>query len=345
MDPDERRAVGGMERLDRFWQRHGRTFWILHSIWALCTGVVVLWIAHERYDFVYWVVGFLALTWASTLFFGRTQAADVDATFKTRFGRGLASYMTRVLYQETLFFLLPFYTYSAVFPSWNLVFVGLLVLLAVVSCLDLPFDRWLCESAVFSLVFFASVAFGALNLMLPMLFSIDPSTATPLAAGAALLSAAPLAWRQPEHTRGSLLRMGLAAAVIGAVALWFPQLVPPTPLRLRELSFASDIDRETLEPAGELGETAQRDALGGGLFVLVRVFAPTATPAQISLDWYRDDVLLRSSRQVEIVAHEGGFRFWDALRPDGDALEPGVYRVVLRTADDRVFGAESVRLR
>ena len=43
------------ERLRRraaiLWRRHRRAFWILHSLWALAFGVVVLWLAHERYGF------------------------------------------------------------------------------------------------------------------------------------------------------------------------------------------------------------------------------------------------------------------------------------------------------
>ena len=339
------RSRSGLERLDRIWRRHGRTIWIAHSIWALGTGVVVLWLAQERYDFVYWVVGFLVLTWASTLFFGRPRSIDGDDDLSARFGRGLASYLTRVLYQETLFFLLPFYAYSAVVPSWNVVFVALLALLAILACLDLVFDRWLRESPVFSLVFFTSVAFGALNLLLPTLFSIAPDIATPAAALLALASAAPLALGRRSRERGAWLRLGAAGLAILGVALWLPQLVPPTPLRLQEVAFAADIDRSSLEPIGAIGDGAASESLDGQLVVLARVFAPANVPARVSLDWYRDGALVRSSREVEIVAHEGGFRFWDALRPDGGAVAPGRYRIVLRTTDERVFGAAAVRVR
>lgn len=335
----------GLDALDRIWRRHGRTFWALHSVWALATGVLVLWLAHERYDFVYWVVGFLVLTWASTLYFGRRRDDPGDVAFRTRFGRGLASYLTRVLYQETLFFLLPFYAYSAVIPSWNLGFLALLGVLAVLACLDLVFDRWLRESPVFSLVFFTSVTFGVLNLLIPMLFGTAPAAAAPLAAVASLLVAMPIVARQPHRSRGTTLRLGLAAIVILGVAAFGRPLIPPVPLRIQEVVFAADLDRETLEPQREIGNVAASDALGGRIVVLARIFAPANVHARISLDWYRDGVLLRSAREVEIVAHEGGFRVWDALQDDGGELPAGGYRVVLRTADHRVFGSAEVELR
>lgn len=337
-----------IDRFDRFWRRHGRTFWILHSAWALLTGAVILWLAHERYHFVYWVVGFLGLTWLSTLYFGRPQSSPDDpaaASAAASYGRGFASYLTRVLYQETLFFLIPFYTYSVVFPSWNVAFLGLLVVLAVLACLDLVFDRWLRASAAFSLVFFASVAFAALNLLLPMLFSVDPARATPLSAVLALVSAAPIALRQSGGDGRSRLGMAAAALAILAVAFLLPQLVPPAPLRLQEVSFAADLERPDLVPIGPVAQDVDAASLDGKLVVLARVFAPARVPARISLAWYRDDELLRSSREVEILAHAGGFRFWDALPSAGAGFEPGLYRVVLQTAQGRAFGSSELRIR
>jgi hypothetical protein len=333
------------EQLNQLWRRHGRTFWIVHSVWALGTGIAILWLARERYDFVYWVVGFLALTWGSTLFFGGPSAPDDGGSLATRFGLGIASYVTRVLYQETLFFLLPFYAYSAVFPSPNILFLGLLGVLAILACLDLAFDRWLRHSPVFGLVYFSSVAFGVLNLLLPMTLSIDPVIATPAAAAVALATAVPLAMHGQVRGRGAWMRVGSAGALLLSIAIWFPSLVPPTPLRLLKASFAADIDRETLAPTQEVVDGEASREVGGKLVVLASVFAPRVVPAKIALDWYRNDSLVRTSREVEITAHEAGFRFWDVFRPESGVLAPGEYRVVLRTADDRVFGSARIRLR
>jgi hypothetical protein len=289
-------------------------------------------------------VGFLLLTWASTLYFSRPLAGEVDDSLSARFRRGLASYLTRVLYQETLFFVLPFYAYSVVFPSWNVVFPLVLALLAVLACLDLLFDRWLHESQVFGLVFFTSVAFGVLNLLLPMLFALRPAVATPVAAVTALATAAPLALRGGARGLGSRLRLAAAGLAILVMATGVPQLVPAVPLRLEGVTFAADLDRGSLEPAGVIGDDADAGVVHGQLVVVARVFAPSNVPARVALDWYVDRALVRSSREVDIVAHRDGFRVWDALRPENGTLAPGVYRIVLRTADNRVFGAASLRL-
>lgn len=338
-------SSGSLDRIEQFWRRHGRTFWILHSLWALATGVVVLWLAHEQYGFIPWVVGFLALTWASTLFFGHAKAGPGNDGLASRFGRGLVSYLTRVMYQETLFFLLPFYAYSMVVPSWNVAFPVVLAGLAVLACLDLVFDRWLRESPVFGLLFFASVTFGALNLLLPLLFAIEPRLATPVAAIAAIAVSAPLARRSDVQGRAVSVRLAATAVAILLVAVLFPQLVPPTPLRLERVTFARDLDRSTLEPVAPIDGAPASGTLSGRMIVMAEVFAPTDLPVRIVLDWYHEEDLVRSSREVEILAHAAGFRVWDALMAGDGSLDPGRYRVVLRTAEGRLFGNAEIRVR
>lgn len=309
---------------------------MLHSAWALASGTAVLLLARERYHLVPWVVLFLALTWLSTLFFGRVAA--------TRPGQGpglvseVASYVTRVLYQETLFFLLPFYAYSTVLRSPNVVFIVLLGGLAVLSCVDLLFDRWLRTRPIFALTFFAIVAFAALNLLLPLIAGVPPTIAAPAAALLSIGGAAALAIRTASARRRERLLMTAAAVAMLGVVLGFPQIIPPVPLRLERASFGSGMDRSTLTLRHPMaGRTSSAEA-GRELVVLFEVYSPSAVPATVQLEWRRDGSVLRVSRDVAITAHANGFRVWDAWHPASGPVPPGRYRVVLETSGRRVFG-------
>jgi len=315
---------------------------MLHSAWALASGIVVLLLARERYHFVPWVVLFLAAIWVSTLLFGRAAAREP--------GRApglvweVSSYVTRVLYQETLFFLLPFYAYSTVVRSPNVLFLVLLGGLAVLSCVDLLFDRWLRTRPVFALAFFAIVAFAALNLLLPLIGGIRPRIAAPAAALLSVSGAALLALRAaPTGRRGQLL-LAAAAIVMLTVAMAWPQLIPPVPLRQERVSFASGMDRPTLTLRHKLSARATSAEAGRELVVLFDVFAPTAVPATVQLEWRRDGVLVRLSRNVAITAHAGGFRVWDGWHPSSGSVPPGRYRVVLETSGRRVFGVGRITI-
>lgn len=338
-------VIGRRARLHRFWNKHRTLFWTLHSVWALATGVIVILLAREQYGFVPWVLLFLGLTWLSTLYFGSTTVTAPEGS-RAIPAPGAAheatSYLTRTMYQETLFFLLPFYAYSTVIGSPNVVFVVLLGSLAILACLDLKFDRWLRTSRVASLLFFAVVAFAGLNLLIPILIPLDPTSATRIAAGIAVASALPLAMHGQRPSRKGVGLLVLAATLFLAVTMGLPRLVPAVPLRVQNTVFASDIDRASLEIAETHSGSVQSSALENGLYVLVQVFAPAAVPTQVSLRWERNGETLRASRTIEITAHELGFRIWDAWRPASGTIEPGRYTVILETRERRVFGSATI---
>jgi hypothetical protein len=122
------------------------------------------------------------------------------------------------------------------------------------------------------------------------------------------------------------------------VAVGFPGLIPPVPLRLERATFASGIDRSSLTLVDTLAGAAPSAQVGGALVVLAQVFAPSALPTNVRLEWWRDGELLRVSREVGITAHAAGFRVWDAYHPESGTVPAGHYRVVLRTVGRRVFG-------
>ena len=330
------------ERVSRIWGRHRALFWTLHSMWVLASGTMIVMFARERYHLVLWVVIFLALTWTSTLFFGR--AAAVEAARPPGLLHEVTSYLTRVMYQETLFFLLPFYAYSTVIGSPNVLFIALLGGLAVLSCIDLVFDRWLRTRPVFALTFFAIVAFSAINLLLPLLVGLRPRFAPPAAALMAVGGAVPLALRTAQNGSGVRLRLTAAALVLLIVAIAMPGLIPPVPLRMKRATFASAIDSRTLALADTLPEHVAAADVGGALFVLVEVFAPSALPTNVRLDWRRDGQLLRLSREVGITGHPEGFRVWDGWHAPSGSVPPGRYRVLLLTSGRRVFGVAKLTI-
>jgi hypothetical protein len=249
------------------------------------------------------------------------------------------------MYQETLFFLLPFYAYSTVIGEPSMVFTALLGGLAVLSCIDLLFDRWLRESAVVGMLFFAVVTFAAVNLLIPILLPLDPTVGARIAAAVALVAALPLALQRERPSRLERIVLGFVAAGFLGVTLGMPQLVPPVPLRMQSATFASGIDRQRLALPDTLDGSTSVDVVVEGVFVLFQVFAPTVVPTEVHLRWERDGEVLRVGRNIDITAHELGFRVWDAWRPTGEHVRPGRYRVVMETREDRVFGAAELLVR
>ena len=76
--------------------------------------------------------------------------------------------------------------------------------LAVLSCLDLVFDRLLRHRPTFALVFFVTVAFSAINLVLPMLWPIGPRAALWIALVVSIVTAPAAGLPQPDADEGGL---------------------------------------------------------------------------------------------------------------------------------------------
>jgi hypothetical protein len=331
-------------RLVQVHDRYGRYFWTVHSFWALLTGAAVLVLAHNRYGYLPWVGVFLAVTWASTLFFSRFALRFKSRAF--RFAQGFVSYLTRIMYQETLFFLLPFYFYSTTFPSWNCAYVVVLAGLAVFSCFDVIFDRLLRRHRIFALVFFAVVSFSALLFFLPLLLRVRIHEGAYLAAVVALLAAVPLAypWREVFQPR-TLLRIA-AAVVLAIIAVRVARpVVPPVPLRLLKVRFAGAFDPRTRRAPHEYESRMPLSVLASGrLYAIATVFAPSLVPTSIALRFMRDGRELRSSRTVELVAHPRGFRVWDNLRAPAGGFVSGAYRLEVWTGEGQLVGRATIHV-
>ena len=339
-DPHSTRAL--IRLLHR---RYSRLFWTFHSVWALLSGGIVLVLSHNRYGYLPWVVLFLALTWASTLFFSRFAIGS--GSRRAQLAKGVVSYVTRIMYQETLFFLLPFYFNSTTFPSWNCFYVIALGALAVLSCFDLVFDRLLRSSRAFSLAFFGIVTYSALQFFLPLLFHVRVHNGAYLAAAVSFFAAVPLAFSGRDLREGKRwAAIVVALAVIIGVLKVARVVVPPVPLRLWDLHFGPDLDLRTVRMSREFPATVhQGDLDNGRLYVIAVVFSPGKLPVDVQLHFFRDGHLLRVSRVVELIAHDRGFRVYDVLRArSGAGFTPGKYEVEVWTGEGQLVGRRSVRV-
>lgn len=320
--------------------KYARLLWALHSAWALASGIAVLILAHNRYGFVRWVVLFLALTWGSTLFVSRVAAS----TKLLRFAHGLASYLTRVMYQETLFFLLPFYFYSATVRSWNFLYVLALAGFAVLSCFDVLFDRLLREHRWFAIGFFAFVSFSALQFFLPLLLRTRIQYGAVLAAALSFVAAFALAqrWQALRDRRRLIVAAVVFIAVLIGVRVFSP-LIPPVPLRLSRLRFSGALDPRTLSTTASFEkEIPLAELRRGRIYAVATVFSPERVPARMQMRFLQNGTVVRASRTLDLTVSQDSFRIWDSVRvPHRPSADP--IRVELWT-EGQLLGKRDVRV-
>ena len=225
-------------KLVRFVRRHGHKFWWLHSVYALGIGASVVAFARQGFDRARLLAVSLGLAWLLVVLFFRVFRSHQEergakaADTKTRLRFYVMTYALKNLYQGMLFFLLPFYWKSTTFDAPNAWFVILLAACAVLSTLDIVFDRVLMRWRTVASVFHGITLFGCLNLVIPALFPDTRTLYSLLAAGAITVLGF---WTL--HVTGRVLKkpiyIGVFVASVGAaVSLLYEAraAIPPVPM-------------------------------------------------------------------------------------------------------------------
>jgi hypothetical protein len=225
-------------RARRFLRDHGHKLWWLHSAYALGLGVSVVAFAQRGFDHARWLAVSLGLAWLLVVLLfrlfepgGKSRSFD-GAAPKTSMRFYVMTYALKNLYQGMLFFLLPFYWKSTTFDAANGWFVIMLTACAIVSTLDIVFDRVLMRWRWLASMFHATTLFGCLNLVIPALLP-DTRTLWSLlaAAGIAVVSFWTLhvTMRQlKKKITFGVFALSLAAGLGGVY--WARAAIPPVPM-------------------------------------------------------------------------------------------------------------------
>lgn len=178
-------APSPRDRMRSFVKRHGRKLWWVHSAYALALGIGVVVFAQKGFEHARWLAVSLGAAWLLLLLFfrvhgsGRDQASLETGGTKAKLRFFAMTYALKNLYQGMLFFLLPFYWKSTTFWAPNAWFICVLAICALLSTLDIVFDRVVFRFRALASVFHGIALFGCLNLVVPALFP-DTRTMTSL---------------------------------------------------------------------------------------------------------------------------------------------------------------------
>ncbi len=226
-----------LERAKTFLARHGRKLWWLHSAYALGLGITVVVFARKGFDHARWLAVSVGAVWLLVVLFfrvftaGREKEPLEGALPSHRLRFFAMTYVMKNLYQGMLFFLLPFYWKSTTFTSPNTWFVVLLGACALLSTLDVVFDRVLFRVRALASVFHAVALFGCLNLVVPALV---PETRTVVSLVVASVVSVVSFWTihvdlKTFRDRRWLALFGVSIVAAAALAYAGRSAIPPVP--------------------------------------------------------------------------------------------------------------------
>ena len=324
-----------------FVARHETLLWWLHSLYVLGLGAVVMWLGARNYVWLRYSAYYLVVIWTSSLFLAEVvNRRDGAWTGRIRLA---VNYINKNCYQQLLFFILPIYAGSTTALSGNMVFVIVLAISAVLSTLDLVYDRVLAARRMLAASFFAFNVFAVVNVALPVLAGLSNQHALRVAAVAAVTGFVSLAWRPARlGRRATWAGVAAGAVVVLVVADYARPFVPPAPLRLAGTEFGGGLDRRRFSITSPL--TSVPASYAGRVYVLTALHAPLGLRDRVELRWYREGRFVWASSPHEIVGgRREGFRLWSSVvlaPPSG----PGALRVDVVTAAGQLIGRASLAI-
>ncbi|WP_437678285.1 DUF5924 family protein [Sorangium sp. So ce131] len=240
LSPEEEAAPQGFKaKLSAFLKRHHKKLWWLHTAYALSLGAFVVAFAQKGFQRARFLAISVSVAWLLVLLFFRLFGTGARQDYATAW-RGarlrfmVMTYVLKNLYQGMLFFLLPFYWKSASLDAPNRWFVLLLGACAVLSTLDLVFDRVLMRWKTLASVFYGVTLFACLNLVIPAILPDTRTLYTLLSA--ALVSVLGFCTLHLPFSalwsRVGAVFLVLAAAAGVGLAYGTRELIPPVPMHL-----------------------------------------------------------------------------------------------------------------
>jgi len=299
-----------LDPIRNFLDRHEKLLWWMHSCYALLLGILVMWLGSRKFIYLRVIIFDIAFIWITSLFLP-TLARSLRLTEKWRSRiRLVVNYLDKNFYQQLLFFVLPLYYSSATFGSRNMWFVGLLAVSAVLSTMDIVYDRYVSMRWPLTATFFAFNLFACINVMLPVLWRVSNYWALWISGALAVVGFGSILYLWSGWSRFSAgLALAGSVIVLSLLIFYFRTLIPPAPLQLQSAQFGRSIKGLVIT-----GPLEKLPAGPGKIVALTAIKAPLGLEERIRHCWYLDGKLLFASAYHQVTGgRREGYRLWTQI--------------------------------
>lgn len=309
----------------------------LIALFGFCSGIASFLLVERHAGLAKVVAAVMLASWL-WLMLETSLRRWLERWFGWKVPPPLLRYVTQMVHQESLFFIIPFFFITTTWNSGQALFTLLLGSAALVSLIDPLYYKWLTPKRWLYLAFHALTLFAVLLTALPIIFHLSTPQSYQLALGVALLLALPsLGVLFPTWHWKSLIAALLVTCAV-AVAGWMGRTwVPPATLWLADVAVTTTFDGASRQPGDRLRQVSVAQLQGNGLYAYTAINAPRGLKERIYHEWTHD------GRRVDRIAldisggRKAGYRAW-THKENFPAQPVGRWRVRVMTEAGQMIG-------
>lgn len=309
--------------------------WVMPLV-GFVSGAASFFLVEREKDTFAQLIAFLMLVSWVWLALEKLLRRGVQRWFGTPLPSPVLSFFAQMVHQESLFFVIPFFTITTAWNTGQMVFTSLLMLFALISIVDPIYYRCAERRWLYS-IFHGVTLFAVLLTALPIIFQLPTPKTYQLALGVALVLSLPAVVRAlPLRWWGrGLAAIGLALLTAG-IGIYTRPWIPPATLRLTKVAVTDKIDDRHRAPEQEL-KIVSDEQLRQGLYAYTAIRAPRGLRERIYHEWRRN------GRTVDRIAldinggREAGYRAW-THKLNFPPYPAGKWEVHVLTEADQVIG-------
>lgn len=320
--------------LIQFAQRYPRFL----AVVSFAMGVASFLLVNRQNNSAAVIAGILLACWV-WLMMENLVTDKIARRFNIHIPPPVLRYITQIVHQESLFFILPFFFVTTTWNSGQPVFIGLLGIAALASVIDPLYFRWLAARQVLYMALHTLTLFAVLLTALPVILHLTTFQTYSFATAATVMLAIPTLVRAvPEGTgwRG-WLKLVLVIGVLSAT-LWFARYwVPPATLWLTDVHVSQTLDQHNRTPGEETKTLSKTQLLAQGLYAYTAIRAPRGLAEDIFHVWMHEGQEIDRIPLKIRGGREEGYRTWSHKTVFPDQLE-GRWQVRVVTEGGQLIG-------
>jgi len=313
-----------------------RNPWII-PLFGFVSGAASFFLVERKQEQFAQIISIMMLAGWVWLLLENSLKRGISHWFGIKVPRVVLRYVSQLVHQESLFFVIPFFFITTTWNSGQLVFTSLLIIAALVSLIDPIYYHWLAPRRWLYFSFHGVTLFAALLTALPLLFHLPTSQSYLWALGVAAILSAPGIARSFSEIWWKRIPITLLFIVgtfgIGMAARHW---IPPASIWLTQVAITDRIDDKNRSPNKKI-KVITLEELHQGVYAYTAIHAPRGLRERIYHAWYQD------GKQFDRIAldisggNEDGYRSWSHKKNfPKDAT--GNWRIQVETEARQVLG-------